>query len=242
MVVEMKDNFSIWSTPNEKKRILRYLLFWNQRNKVKKHLYTPLIIGEKCKGILLDDQLVKSILFSTDLALIENNDCDAILAVYPFPPSKKIMKSLIEFSNKPVICGIGGGITQGSIALNMAVEAEQLGASAVIVNQPFRNSDILKIRKKISIPILSSVSALNFNFKERIESGVSFFHITGGQNTTRIIEHIKENFPDIPFICTGGKLMSDLKEVIAKEVSGVVLTPPSNGDLFKKIMHNYRNS
>jgi hypothetical protein len=36
--------------------------------------------------------------------------------------------------------------------------------------------------------------------------------------------------------------MSDLKEVIAKEVSGVVLTPPSNGDLFKKIMHNYRNS
>lgn len=239
--MNIKDNFSVWNASIENKSILRHLLFWNRRSRIEKKLHTPLIISQKCKGILLNNQLVKSILFSTDLALIENNDCDAILAVYSFPPSTKIMKSLIEFSNKPVVCGIGGGITQGRVALKMAIEAEQLGASAVIVNQPFKNSDILKIKKQINIPIISSVSALNFNFKERVESGVSFFHITGGQNTTRIIEHIKENFSDIPFICTAGKLMSNLKEVIDKEVHGVVLTPPSNGDLFKKIMNRYRN-
>lgn len=233
-----KSDFSVWYASDKKRSLLSRLLFWKQNNK---KLNVPTVINRKCMGLCLNKQVVKSIFFSTDLALIENNNCDAILAVYPFPPSAKIMKSLIEFSHKPVICGIGGGMTHGKTALNMAVEAEQLGASAVIVNQPFKNSDILKIKQRISIPIISSVSSLNFNFKERIESGVSFFNITGGKNTIHIIDYLKENFPGIPFVCTGGKTMSNLNEVLDKKVYGVVLTPPSNGDLFKKIMDKYRN-
>ncbi|MHC5354344.1 hypothetical protein ACYSNX_09205 [Myroides sp. LJL115] len=121
----------------------------------------------------------------------------------------------------------------------MAVEAEQLGVSTVIVNQPFKNLDILKIKQRISIPIISSVSSLNFTFKERFESEVSFFNIMGRKNTIHIIDYLRENFPDIPFVWTGGKTMSNLSEVLDKKVYRVVLTSPPNGDLFKKSKAKY---
>lgn len=63
-------------------------------------LSTPKIIKEKCLGIKLGIHHVRSLIFSTDIALIEHSDTDAILAVYPFAPSSKIMKGLIEFSSK----------------------------------------------------------------------------------------------------------------------------------------------
>ena len=101
---------SIWGS---KKKIS----FWDRlfkRNKtIDKELSTPEIIGKNCQGLWLGNENLKSFLFSTDMALIENNDADAILAVYPVPPSPKIIKTLIDFSGKPVVCGVGGGKTKG---------------------------------------------------------------------------------------------------------------------------------
>ncbi len=238
--MELKGNYysTFWNVSSGQKSFWERLFL--KKEMPKKKLSTPQLIRENCSGISFNQEKVKSILFSTDIALIENNDCDAILAVYPFPPSVNIMKTLIDFSQKPVICGIGGGITQGEIALEMAIEAEKLGAAAVIVNQPFKNKDIQKIRKAISIPIISSISSLTIDLQKRIDSGVNIFHITGGSNTVEIIQHIQKNFPQIPYICTGGKSVSDLNSVIENGANAVVLTPPSNGDLFKNIMKNYR--
>lgn len=85
----------------------------------------------------------------------------------------------------------------------MAVESEHLGASEVIVNQSFKNLDVLKIKKRNSTPIILRVSS--FNFKERIKSRVSFFNIAGG------------------------KTMSNLSKVLDRTVYRVVLTFPFNG-------------
>lgn len=215
-------------------------LFFKKANHTK-GLSTPICIPQRCSGIVLSNTPIKSILFSTDIALIDNSDADAVLAVYPFAPSPKIMKTLIDFAEKPVICGIGGGLTQGKTALTMAQQAEQLGAAAVIVNQPFLNKDIEKIRKAIAIPIISSISVLEYDFKKRIDSGVDYFHITGGSDTCRIIEHINLHFPDYPVIATGGKTLNNITSAIDIGAKAIVLTPPSNGDLFKSIMKNYRN-
>ncbi len=229
---------SFWNNEIDKRSFFKRL-FFKQKKRAK--LATPAFISENCSGLPLGDWNIKSIIFSTDVALIENNDSDAVLAVYPFPPSRKIMETLILFSNKPVICGIGGGITKGKNALEMAITAEELGAAAVIVNQPFNNRDIKKIRQKISIPIISSISTMGFDFQKRIDAGVSIFHITGGKNTQAIIRYLHENFSSIPLICTAGKTIDNLNAVLEENVHAVVLTPPSNGDLFKNIMQNYRS-
>ena len=46
-------------------------------------LMTPELI-QQCSGIQLGDTLVKSLVFSTDMAVIRNCDADAVLCVYPF--------------------------------------------------------------------------------------------------------------------------------------------------------------
>ncbi|MDM1362411.1 hypothetical protein [Myroides marinus] len=236
----VKDINSIWVSNRQHRTWLDILKFWKKRPCPHVKLPTPLHLINSCKGLVLNNQKVKSILFSTDIALIENNDADAILAVYPFAPSQKIIKTLIEFSNKPVICGIGGGITQGDFAITMAKKAEALGAAAVIVNQPFKNEDIAEVSKHISIPIISSVSTINFDFKARIEAGVSCFNVTGGTETLKIVEHIKKNYPDVAVISTGGKTNESLRNIAQAKVNAIILTPPSNGELFRSIMDGYR--
>lgn len=237
MEINKHTSFSFWERSSESLPLFRRFIF---RKRIDKTLKTPVLIRQKCEGISFNGHLVKSILFSTDLALIENNDSDAVLAVYPFAPSPRIMETLINFSSKPVICGVGGGKTQGKTSVQMAMLAEQLGACAVIVNQPFKNRDIQKMKQAINIPIISSISTVNFDFKKRIESGVSVFNITGGPETTKIIQHLQQHFPDIPYICTGGKSVEHLTEVINHRAKAVILTPPSNATMFKKIMANYR--
>lgn len=231
---------SIWNITTPKRRFWNLFLFWKTKHKNLAKIPTPKHITDLCKGLELQGNQVKTILYSTDLALIENNDADALLAVYPFPPSIQIIKTLIEFSNRPVICGIGGGMTQGDYAIEIALQAQQYGAAAVIVNQPFKNEDIAKLKEQLSIPIISSVSTINFDFKARIEAGVSCFNLTGGTNTLAIVEHLQHHFPHFPIISTGGKTIDVLHTVVNKKINAVVLTPPSNAALFRSIMDSYR--
>lgn len=205
-----------------------------------KKLITPQVIGRSCSGIQLGNSVVKSVIFSTDMALIENNDADAVLAVYPFAPSPKIMKSLIDFAEKPVICGVGGGLTQGKVSLEMAIVAENYGAAAIIVNQPFKNRHIELIKKKIKIPVISSISVAGFPFKERANAGVDIFHVTGGANTSKIIEQIQSALPSYPIVSTGGKTVESIQTSIKSGANAIVLSPPSSGELFKSIMNQYR--
>jgi hypothetical protein len=214
--------------------------FFSVSKSTPKIISTPQIITEQCKGIKLGENMVKSIIFSTDMALIENNDSDAVLAVYPFSPSPKIIKALIDFSQRPVICGIGGGLTQGKIAIDMASQAEQLGAAAIIVNQPFKIRDIEIIKRKVSIPLISSISNPEIGVLDRVNAGTDIFHVTGGKNTSAIISEILHIMPKFPLIATAGKTYENLQESINSGAHGIVLIPPSTRELFKPIMEEYR--
>lgn len=225
----------------------RKISFWERlfrRNKPQeKELTTPEIINKNCDGLQFGNHNVKSFLFSTDMALIENNDADAILAVYPFPPSPKIIKTLIEFAGKPIVCGVGGGKTKGKKSLEMAIYAEEAGAAGIIVNVPFENKDIKKIREKVKIPIISTVTTSNYKFlKERIEAGVTIFHVSGGAKTNEIVKEITAQFPDFPVMATGGKNLESINESINSGSKAIVLSPPSNKDLFKTVMDKYRKA
>ena len=214
----------------------RFRLF---RKKVKA-ITVPPVISQLCKGITIHGKTIKSILFSTDMAIIENSDADAVLAVYPFVPSLRIIKYLIDFSGKPVICGVGGGMTQGKISLKTAMEAEQAGAFALIVNQPFKNKHIEQIKRAVRIPVVSSVSTSDFSFAARVKAGTDIFNVTGGEKTPGIISRINYAVPGVPVIATGGKNGESICAAIGAGADAIVLTPPTPGDLFKDIMARYR--
>ena len=71
-------------------------------------------------GIIINGRRIKSLVFTTDLAIIRNCDADAVFAVYPFTPQQVISDAIIKASYIPVFCGVGGGTTQGLRTVTLA--------------------------------------------------------------------------------------------------------------------------
>lgn len=67
-------------------------------------LEVPDCIAE-CSGIRIFGRRIKSLVFSTDVAIIKNVNADAIIAVYPFTPQPSIAQAIINVSDVPVLVG-----------------------------------------------------------------------------------------------------------------------------------------
>lgn len=87
----------------------------------------PEIILE-ASGIKIFGKLIRSIIFTTDIAIIRNTNANAVIAVYPFTPHPAITKSIIEAADIPVFSGVGGGLTQGARSSYMSMFAEAQGS------------------------------------------------------------------------------------------------------------------
>lgn len=193
-------------------------------------------------GIIIHGRRIKSLIFSTDIAVIRNCNADAVLAVYPFSPQQVIMQAIIKNSNIPVFCGIGGGITSGMRSNMMAKDAEAHGAIGVVVNTPFDKKDISIIKKLIDIPIVATVVSSGNRVDEFLEAGVSILNVSGGINTPEIVADIRKKYPKVPIIATGGKTDESIKKTIDSGANTISYTPPSAGELFRKIMDGYREN
>ena len=106
----------------------------------------PYCISE-CSGIRIFGKRIKSIAFSTDVAIIKNINADAIIAVYPFTPQAAISQSIISISDVPVFVGVGGGLTGGKRSVRLALQAEHQGAYGVVVNAPIADEVITEIKR-----------------------------------------------------------------------------------------------
>lgn len=118
---------------------------------LRSHLLTvPKCISE-CSGIRIFGRRIKSLVFSTDVAIIKNVNADAIIAVYPFTPQPSITQAIISVSEVPVFVGVGGGMTNGDRSVRLAEYSEHQGASGVVVNAPITNETIAKMKQVVDI-------------------------------------------------------------------------------------------
>lgn len=201
----------------------------------------PSIIRE-ASGIIIFGKRIKSLVFTTDVAIIRNTNADAVIAVYPFTPQPIITHSIMTAANVPVFCGVGGGITTGKRVVNLALDAEFQGAIGVVVNAPTLNETIKAMKKAIDIPIVVTVVSENEDFKARIEAGASIFNVSGAKNTPKIVRKIREQFPEVPIIATGGTTEESIRETIMAGANAISYTPPTTADIFKEIMERYRRT
>lgn len=199
----------------------------------------PSIIRE-CGGIKIFGKRIKSLLFTTDVAIIRNTNADAIIAVYPFTPQPLITQALVMAADVPVFCGVGGGITQGKRVINLALDAEFKGAMGVVLNSPTANEIVRKVRSTIDIPVIVTVVSENANIKERIESGATILNVSGGKNTAKIVAEIKRNFPEFPVIATGGPTEDTIRETILAGANAITYTPPTSAEVMGHLMDKYR--
>ena len=189
-------------------------------------------------GINVNGKRIKSLVFSTDVAVIANCNADAVIAVYPFTPTLQITKSIIEVAQKPVFAGVGGGTTAGPRVNNIALDAELNGASAVVLNAPTKTRFVQELAQIIDIPIVLTIVSLDEALEERmLNSGASIINVSGGKNTVAIIKALRAIDKDFPIIATGGPSVETIKEVIQ---AAITYTPPTNGEIFKEMMERYR--
>ena len=193
-----------------------------------------------CSGIKIFGKRIKSLLFTTDVAIIRNTNADAIIAVYPFTPQPLITAALVMAADVPVFCGVGGGITQDKRVVNLALDAEFKGAMGVVVNSPTSNEVVSRIKETIDIPIIVTVVSIHEDIKARIEAGATILNVSGGKNTPEIVAKIRSEFPDFPVIATGGPDEQTIRKTIEAGANAITYTPPSNGDTMSNLMDKYR--
>jgi 2-keto-3-deoxy-6-phosphogluconate aldolase len=214
----------------------------NIRGQLKKHIvHVPEIINEQATGIKINEKLIKSLVFTTDIAIIRNMSGDAVIAVYPFTPQPIITQAIMLAADVPVFCGVGGGTTQGPRVVNLAKHAEYQGALGVVLNSPTKNEVIKEISEAIDIPIILTVVSEHTDIKSRLDAGTTIFNVSGAANTAKIVKKIREEFPHVPIIATGGPTEETIKATIAAGANAITYTPPTNGELFSELMQKYRD-
>lgn len=195
---------------------------------------------DTASGIRIFGKLIRSIVFTTDVAIIRNCNANAVIAVYPFTPQPIISHSIITCSDVPVFCGVGGGTTTGNRVVNLAEHAEFQGAAGVVLNAPTPNETIVLLKEYIDIPIIITVVSEKTDIKSRLDSGVSILNVSAASRTPEIVRRIRNDFPEVPIIATGGPTPESIIETIEAGANAITYTPPTNGEIFKALMNKYR--
>jgi 2-keto-3-deoxy-6-phosphogluconate aldolase len=208
---------------------------------LRKHMVrVPEIINE-VSGIRIFGKTIKSLLFTTDVALIKNCNANAVIAVYPFTPQPLITHAIITVSDIPVFCGVGGGTTTGKRVVNLAMDAEFQGAIGVVVNAPTSNEVLLKLKDRIDIPIVVTVVSEAEDVGERLKCGASIINVSGASQTTHIVRSIRAKYPEVPIIATGGPTHESIQKTIEAGANAITYTPPTSAEIFKQLMEKYRD-
>lgn len=193
-------------------------------------------------GILIFGKRIKSLMFSTDVAIIRNNNADAIIAVYPFTPQPAITQALMEVADVPVLCGVGGGKTYGNRSVNIALHAEFQGAIGVVLNGPTPLDTIRNVKEVVDIPVVVTIVSECTSFEEKLKAGADILNVSGGSNTANIVRAIRSEYPQVPIIATGGPSNETILETIAAGANAITYTPPTNGEIFSMRMEVYRKT
>ena len=196
---------------------------------------TPKSIRD-ARGMAIMGRRVKSVVYTTDLAIIRNCDADAVMAVYPFTPQQVISQAIISASPMPVFCGVGGGTTKGMRSVIMAQDVEAQGAYGVVVNSPISNSNIRLMKS----PIIATVVTEEEDVQARIDAGASIINVAAGKRTAEAVARIREQYPSLPIMASGGRTEESIRDTIAAGANTIVFTPPSNSEIFSNMMDEYR--
>jgi len=214
----------------------------NYEAKLRHHILQMPLNIHKATGIVIFGRRIKSLVFTTDIAIIRNCDADAVFAVYPFTPQQAISNAIIKNSYIPVFCGVGGGTTQGERTITLAKDVESQGAIGVVLNAPISNDNLKSVSEVVDIPVVVTVVSEETNIADRLNSGAAIINVAGGLDTPKIVRRIRKEYPNVPIIASGGKTEESVLETIEAGANAITYTPPSTMELFKDMMESYRNN
>ena len=209
---------------------------------LRSHLLTIPSVISQCSGIRVFGRRIKSLVFTTDVAIIKNVNADAIIAVYPFTPQPAITQAIINVSDVPVFVGVGGGMTNGDRSVRLAQDAENQGAYGVVVNAPITTETISKMKALVDIPVITTIVSSGMDVAARVKAGADILNVSGASRTPEIVAQLRREFPDMAIIATGGPTEEDIIRTIEAGANAITYSPPTSGELFVPIMREHRKN
>lgn len=208
--------------------------------RLRKHILRMPKAVFSASGIVINGRRIKSLVFTTDLAIIRNCNADAVFAVYPFTPQQAISDAIIKASYIPVFCGVGGGTTKGLRTVSLAKDVECQGAMGVVLNAPISNLNLLAVSRAVDIPVIITVTKEDTDIAARMENGASILNVACAGRTAEVVQKIRQAYPTVPIIASGGKTNESVLKTIQAGANAITYTPPSTQELFKEVMAGYR--
>jgi isopentenyl diphosphate isomerase/L-lactate dehydrogenase-like FMN-dependent dehydrogenase len=195
---------------------------------------------QECSGIRVFGKRIRSLVYTTDVAIIRNCNADAVIAVYPFTPQPLITHAIMQAADMPVFAGVGGGLTQGLRVLDLALHAEFQGAIGVVVNAPTKNETVRELIRRIDVPVVVTVVSEKEDIDARVDAGTKIVNVSAAVNTPQLVRYIRKEYPQLAIIATGGPTEDTIRETIAAGANAITWTPPTSAQVFKGIMEAYR--
>ena len=219
-----------------------------QQNKNAPQICTPLRqntlpMPQACfsaSGIIIYGRCIKSLVFTTDVAVIRNCDADAVFAVYPFSPQQAISDAIIKGSCIPVFAGVGGGTTKGARTVSLAKDVEMQGAMGVVLNAPISDDNLRDVAEVVDIPIVITVIKEDTDIQARLNAGASILNVAGAQRTPDIVRSIRDRFSHVPIIASGGNTEEAVQKTINAGANAITYTPPTTQELFSAMMTKHQ--
>lgn len=194
----------------------------------------------QCCGISLFGRVLKSFVFSTDVVTIRNCNADAVLAVYPFTCQPAITEALMVAAECPVFTGIAGLTTRGQRSVDLARYSEMQGAAGVVVNATTEADVIRSVSQFVDIPVVVTVSSFDEFTAVRIAAGAQIVNVAAGKETAAVVRQVRQAFPGVPIMASGGKSGESILETIAAGADAITWTPPSIAELEHDLMDGIR--
>ena len=198
------------------------------------------LLPEEASGFTLFGRRIKSLIYTTDVAVIRNSNADAVFAVYPFTPQPAITQALLTVAECPVFVGVGGGTTTGKRSVQMAAVSEMQGAAGCVVNSPATAGMVEHITNIADIPVIATVVRCDDDAHAKVRAGAKILNIAAGKNTPQVLRELREHYPNLPLIAPGGKTPESIRETIAAGANAIIWTPPSAQQLQADMMQRYR--
>ena len=194
----------------------------------------------RCTGITVHGHHIKTLAFSTDVAVVHNTNADAIMAVYPFTGHPMITQAIMSVAKAPVFVGVGGGTTTGQRVLELAMFAEMQGVVGVVLNAPSPAETVERVAATVDVPVVATIVEWNDESREKVRVGARIVNVAAGKNTPVVVAQIREEYPDFPVIATGGQSSESICATIAAGANAISWTPPSSQMLQGSMMERYR--
>lgn len=203
----------------------------------------PLRVPEgygKCTGFTLFGRRIRSLLYSTDVAVIRNSNADAIFAVYPFTAQPAITQALLTVAEAPLFVGVGGGTTTGRRAAELAAVSEMQGAAGVVLNSPATPDMVAQVVSTVDIPVVASITRFDEVTRQKVEAGARIINVAAGRNTAAVIRELRKAYPNLPILATGGKTPEVTGATVEAGANALIWAPPSITELQRDMMVRYR--